>query len=256
MQIQNIFTTLARPLLHAMMALGVCLFCTQVGASAPGYQYTYTGKPFTTTFISNHFEYPPPYDVEVRTAQERIEVDFVMPTLLNGGANLLDSVPFNIRAIDVATGSTRQMGFPSPYLSLPGGGGGGSVVYPYYIGSFDILATNSAGLPTAWNISIDYNYNAPTGRFTQSVLSTTTSQDSTLGGYEGFYWYTGSNTNNTGTWAVTVVPELQTYLMMLMGLMLMGVALWRQQARARLDYVQCVPSFKQTMRRSLRGSEL
>jgi len=208
----------------SVILLSVC--STSVLAS---YQYVYTGNPFTTTFTSHNYEYPPPYDTSIVTSEEHISVVFTSPTLLTSGTSLDDSLNFTIST--VSADGARVLPYPYPYPREPGAGPG-SPSNPNYEGVFDILAVDDKGMPTDWNISVDYNYPAPTGRFTQTFIKTSTTQDSTYGGYEGFYEYHGQLDTNHGKWSVvTVVPEPKTYALMLTGLGLIGFSARRRRTR-------------------------
>jgi|GEM_PF-2158394 len=205
------------------------LFSTSALAT---YQYTYTGNPFTTTFNSLFLLPDPPYVyTTTEYKEEYISVIFTSQSLLSSGSNINDISGFTI---SVVTDHDRVLPYPYPYPSpIPDGVTTGSPEHPNYDGIFDIFAVDANGLPTDWNISVDYNYRPPTARLTQTFIKTSTTQDSTYGGYEGFYDYLGQLNNNPGTWSVTAVPEPETYAMMLGGLGLIGVAIHRRKISSR-----------------------
>lgn len=186
------------------------------------YQYEYTGNPFTTTFNSHILLPDPPYVWDVSLPQqEYISVVFTSNTLLAPGASFDDISGFSITAVN--PDNFRQLVYPSPFPTDPSGNPSmGNLVYD---GVFSISSVNANGVPTGWNISVDYNYFAPTGRFTQTFIQTATNQEKTLGGYEGFFDYYGESNNNPGTWTVvSVVPEPESYAMLLLGLGLVAYA--------------------------------
>lgn len=184
--------------------------------ASAAYQYEYTGNPFTTTFNSHILLPDPPYVWDVSLPQqEYISVVFTSNTLLAPGASFDDISGFSITAVN--PDNFRQLIYPSPFPTDPSGNPSmGNLVYD---GVFTISSVNANGVPTGWNISVDYNYSAPTGRFTQTFIQTATNQEKTLGGYEGFFDYYGESNNNPGTWTVvSVVPEPESYAMLLLGL--------------------------------------
>ena len=191
-----------------------------VHAGHLNYHYVYTSKPFTTAFTSVYYEYPPPYDVRVDEGVEIMSVAFTSSSLLTAPGSYKDILPFSISVQPESVYSAfyypRELVSPTPYPTNPLGCGG--VEYPCYDTVFDILGVDDAGLPTGWNIGINYYYNAPTGRFTQTAISTTTGQEDTFGGYEGFFAYAGQLTNQPGSWSVTAIPEPATGALVLAAL--------------------------------------
>jgi hypothetical protein len=71
-----------------------------------------------------------------------------------------------------------------------------------------------------------------TGRHVTDFFQTSTGLDAAAGGYEGFSSYGGMSMNNPGSWTVSVVPEIQTYGLLLSGLALLGVASRRSRKAA------------------------
>lgn len=195
-------------------------------SSAPAlanYQYTYTGNPFTVTNIQFNTGEPPPYDTLTSNMEENLSVVFYSPTLLSNTTITGNELPFIITSSDDFLGS---LPFPNPNPIEPGAGLG-SPGNPFYIGTFDILSVNSLGLPTDWNISVNFSYNPHRNIIT--FLKTTTSQDSVFGSTEGQYEINGELNNNPGQWHISVVPEPETYAYMLSGLALIGLVARRRK---------------------------
>lgn len=212
---------------YMWLSFAACMIFFSATASA-AYQYEYTGNPFTTIFNSHILLPDPPYVWEVSLPQqEYISVVFTSNTLLTTSSTFSDITGFSITAVN--PDNTRKLLYPSPFPTDPSGHvpGMGDMVYN---GVFTISSVDANGLPTGWNISIDHNYHAPTGRFTQTFIQTSTNQELTFGGYEGFTDYHGELNNNPGTWRVaSVVPEPETYSMLLSGLGLIVYAARRKK---------------------------
>ena len=180
------------------------------------YQYIYSGNVFSTTFNVLHDN--PPYDLPW-ALDEHISAAFTTPTLLNAGANLIDVPAFTISAI---SDYSRVLPYPSPNPNPDFGWSDNGWPDINYVGNLNIAAVNSYGLPTEWNISVDYSFTSPTGHFHQSFIKTSTNKDITYGGYEGFSDYLGQLDNHPGMWSVTAVPEPEKFVMFFAGLGLMG----------------------------------
>lgn len=211
-----------KKLIHAALLLPAIILTIFTTSAQATYQYTYTGNIFTTSSTTPNWPgegacNPDPTAPCITTREEYVSVKFTSPSLLTSGASLSDIPAFTLTASD------RILPYPYPYPSQDPVGGPGDPAHPNYGGVFDIFAVDANGLPTDWNISIDYNYRAPTARLWQSFIKTSTTQDITYGGYEGFLDYLGQLDNNPGTWSVTTaVPEPETYAMLLAGLGLIG----------------------------------
>jgi hypothetical protein len=187
------------------------------------YQYIYTGNVFPTMFNALHDN--PPYDLPW-VSNEHIKVAFTTLTLLNAAANLTNVPAFNLY---VVSDYGRSLAYPSPNPNPDFGWSDNGWPDISYVGNFNIATVDSYGLPTQWNISINYSYTLPTGHYHQSNIKTSTNKDITFGGYEGFFDYFGQLDNHQGTWSVTPVPEPETYEMLLAGLSTLGFIVCRRK---------------------------
>lgn len=193
------------------------------------YQYIYTGNTLTNTYTGYSGGPPPDYTI-IENFNNYISVSFLTETLLKDAINLSTSIPFSISLNGGDFFGNGALFYPYPYGLPPGTNlGGVSVDSPNYDIGFVISDFNEKGLPTDWNISIDYNFFAPTGRFWQSYIKTSTNQDITYGGYLGFYDYFGQLDNNPRKWTITVVPEPDSYALMFIGLCIIGVLIRSQK---------------------------
>lgn len=212
------FRKLFRHIVLCSIGLGLIGFST---LSHSAYQYTYSGDTITGTLTQYHIFEPEPYT----TTEEftgAIFLQFTSPTLLSGPADLTNIGSF------MMGGETT----PSFY-------GNGSIIgnwvypYPYQVdayhsyGEFQILAVDANGLPTDWNIKLqgDAGYT----RHTYSNFETTPTIDKIYGYSEYGYDWSGQTTN-PGQWSViSVVPEPETYAMLLTGLGLIAYVTRRRK---------------------------
>lgn len=222
-----IHLTLYRNLIASVLGL----FCILPVSANALYQYEYTGNPFTTTTNSIILLNDPPYAYNTtETNEEYISVVFTSQSLLTTSTSINDVSSFAISAVDINTNFTRTLTYPN--LNADPNSEPGSSANPNYDAIFDIGAVDANGIPTIWDMSIDYNYRAPTARLFQAFLRTSTDQDLTFGGYEGFSDYLGQINNNPGIWTVSLispVPEPETYAMLLAGMGLIGCAAKRKK---------------------------
>ncbi len=214
----NSFLKLFRLIVLCLTGLGLMGFASLAYSA---YQYTYSGEMITGTLTQSHIFEPEPYT----TTEEftgAIFLQFTSPTLLTGATDLND------------IGSYMMGGETTPSFY-----GNGSIIgnwvypYPYQVdayhsyGVFQIFSVDANGLPTDWNIMLqgDAGYT----RHTYSNFETTPATDKIYGYSEYGYDWSGQTTN-PGQWSVvSVVPEPETYAMMLAGLGLIGLISRRRQ---------------------------
>lgn len=192
--------------------------------SYSAYQYTYTGNTITGTLSQYEFDAPEPY-ISTKEITGEIFLQFTSPTLLSG--------PIDINDIDGYTMAGERIPNFETYPEVKG-----TLAYPgpfqtpgyQTFGDFNIFAVDANGLPTDWNISIGADLGIT--RHTYPNFSTTTFSDRFNGYSEYGYEWSAELTNNPGQWQVTsVVPEPESYAMMLAGLGLMGVVAKRRKSK-------------------------
>lgn len=204
---------LLRYIVLAISCLGLASF-THTAYSA--YQYTYTGNTITGTYTDYHPFAPEPF-VTTEDFTAAINISFTSPTLLTGPINLSDIGSFMMGGETTPSyyGNDSFKGnwvYPYPYP--------GTVAYHSY-GEFAINAVDANGLPTDWTIKMfgDAGYT----RHTYSNFESSPGLDRIYGYSEYGYEWTGEIAMDPGQWSVTsVVPEPETYAMMLAGLGLIG----------------------------------
>jgi hypothetical protein len=210
---------------------GFAILASAVSADARAdYQYLYTGNTFTVVADSIVEIGPGVFENQRTTYDAHITATLITSNLLTNGSNLDDVTKFSVTLNQDFNGISVQqiLYYPYPFagpLDPPGTSGN-----PNNVPVFNIAAVDAAGLPAAWDISIDNEYVVPTGRHFHSFYQTSNGLDLALGGYEGFFSYSGSLANTPGSWTVSAVPEAQTYVLLLAGLALLGVAS-RRKAR-------------------------
>lgn len=216
----NFFSKLFRHIVSCSIGLGLIGFST---LSYSAYQYTYSGDTITGTLTQYHIFEPEPYTT-TEDFTGAIFLQFTSPTLLTGSADLTN------------IGSFMMGGETTP--SFYGNGtitGNWVYPYPYQVdayhsyGEFQILAVDANGLPTDWNIKMqgDAGYT----RHTYSNFETTPTTDKIYGYSEYGYDWSGQTTN-PGQWSVvsvSVVPEPETYAMLLAGLGLIAYVARRRK---------------------------
>jgi hypothetical protein len=203
-------------------SLGLAVFSS---TSYSAYQYTYYGNTITGTFTQYHPDLPEPYNTPtVSEFTGAVFVQFVSPTLLTG-------------PIDMANIDSFMMGGET----TPGFSGNGSIIgnwvypYPYQVpaysnyGEFAINSVDANGLPTDWNIKMFGNEGYT--RHTYYNFETTPYLDKIYGYSEYGSEWSGEIAMNPGQWKVTsVVPEPETYVMLLAGLGLVGFVYKRRRS--------------------------
>ena len=176
---------------------------------------------------------PPPIVVPPPVYDVFLTASVYSPVLLTAGTPISTS---GLRFSLAISGDLFDvLYFPYPYPVDPSAPG--SPANPNNVGVFHIGAVDLTGLPTEWDVSIDFSYTAPTGRFFFRYFSTSTDLDTVAGGYEGFSDFAGSIADQPGVWAVREVPEPSTHALLFAGLGLLAFAvrmafLTRNTARA------------------------
>jgi hypothetical protein len=194
-------------------AIAIAFFVMSAPAQAV-YKYEYNGNVFPTTewFYYYNPDEPPPFYPYYITYDSKVTAEVFSPTLLTSGSGFTNGLTFTLTQTS-SDYAMYTMTYPYPFP-------------PYYNyheeGVFNIGAVDASGLPTKWDISINYASQATTGRVFSRTFTTSTDLDSVTGGYEGFHYFEGSNANNPGTWTVSAVPEPGIYAMLLAGLGLIG----------------------------------
>jgi hypothetical protein len=212
---------------------GIAVLASAVSADARAeYQYLYSGNVFT--LVSDQLvELSPGFFYhQISTDDAYISATITTPELLKSGSGLDEVTKFSLTLTQINNGfsSQRILYFPYPFsgpFDPPGTSGNPNIVPVLSIG-----AVNGAGLPVAWDISIASDYAVLTGRHFTDFFRTSTGLDAAAGGYEGFSNYGGMLVSNPGSWRVSVVPEIQTYGLLLAGLALLGVASHRNRKAA------------------------
>ncbi len=209
---------------HTVLSIAGLMLIGFSSVAASAYQYTYSGNTITGTLTNYHPFEPQPY-VTTEDFTGAIFVSFTSQTLLTG--------PLDMTGID-----SFMMGGETTPSFYGNGTITGNWVYPYPFptvaynsyGEFNIYSVDANGLPTDWNIKMfgDAGYT----RHTYSNFETTPNIDKIYGYSEYGYEWTGETVLNKGQWIVTaVVPEPETYAMLLAGLGMVGFVARRRQSK-------------------------
>ena len=215
---RNTFSKLFRYILLCLIGVGLVSFTTLAFSA---YQYTYSGSTINGTLTNYHVFEPEPFTT-TEDFSGAIFIQFTSPTLLTGSADLTEIGSF------MMGGETTPSYYGNGTIT-------GNWVYPYpyqvsayhSYGEFQIFAVDANGLPTDWNIKMqgDAGYT----RHTYSNFESTPATDKIYGYSEYGYDWSGETTN-PGQWSVvSVVPEPETYAMLLMGLGMIGYVIRRQK---------------------------
>jgi hypothetical protein len=206
-------------LLIGFSSLGLAGFsCVAFSA----YQYTYTGNTYTGTLSQYEFNAPEPY-ISTKPISGEIFLQFTSPTLLTGAIDLDDIDGFTMAGEKNPNYETYPevkgaLAYPGPFQN------------PTYQTSaeFNIFSVDANGLPTNWDISISGNLGYT--RHTYPNFSSTASSDQIYGYSEYGYEWSAMLNNNPGQWNVTsVVPEPETYALLLAGLGIVGFVYKRRR---------------------------
>ena len=187
------------------------------------YKYEYKGNIFITTSGS------PSFPGQDHLSSSALDMVIYSENLLEPGASLADILSYTISHVDEFLAFTLI--YPLPvYDPMAGPGSSGN---PFNSPTFSIDSVDSFGLPTSWNIGIDYSYRSPTAREFKRVFESSVNVDSVFGYYEGFTYLSGEIVNSPGVWTVSFispVPETEAYAMLAAGLGIVGFAARKRNA--------------------------
>jgi hypothetical protein len=211
---------------NLFLAILVALFTLVATPARAAYQYTYTSNVFNVTQqIGNGGEYTFSYDSE-----GYITIDVLSQTALTAGAALTPDLAFSMTYYGPGFTRTVYSSYPGADPSAPGG----SINNPYNNASFSIVSVDGAGLPAIWDISVELTMYPVGGRAYTNFIHSSNAEDSVFGGYQGFSEYSGAGSDQRGVWTMAVVvPEPQTYAMLLAGLLLIAYTA-RRRLRTRI----------------------
>jgi len=222
-----------------VLVLPAFVWASMTFSAQAAYQYTYTGNIFTVLNVSPNWGgemacNPDPAASCISTQEEHVSVKFIHQTLLSGGVGLANNFSFTISINDANDPyrsaelsypfiSTLPPGYPPPVPEFPLGSAGN----PHNNPTFEILSTDSFGLPTSWNISINNEYDN-SHDIIKRFIGTSTNRDSTVGNTSRFNDYSGQIDFAPGLWTVSAVPEPSTYVLCLLGLGLIAFRVRRR----------------------------
>jgi hypothetical protein len=188
------------------------------GMARADYIYSYTGQPFNVTSSTIMREGDDWITVE-KTFQSTISAAIRTSSLLTPDTQLADIISVTMTGTPYE-GSVFTLEYPGAPIPDP---------FPPYdlrVGAYlDIISMDAAGLPSAWDISVD-QYLFIGGRAHYVQMLTSTISDNINGYDEPFSGFAGSNQNSPGSWQVTwisSVPENQTSGMVFMGLAMISL---------------------------------
>lgn len=219
---------------------GVLLAMLSGGALAE-YRYTYTGNFFTMSTQTFPVEPGDPSN-GIRLTEQVIQAVIYTATPLSAGDGLDDVLRISMSWVG-ASGDTGTIDYPSvpswdlehPPDPLPEPGTPGN---PEINAQLMITAVDANGLPTEWDLTLDYQVGYPTGRWSYQTLTTSQERDSVEGEIEPYVIYSGELTGNPGIWEVTVVPEPANWALMLGGLGLLALAA-KRRGHDRRPWILC-----------------
>jgi hypothetical protein len=209
----------------ATLLLPACILTIFMTSAQATYQYTYTGNTFNTS------SFTPSWDGDINNMscytqfrEEYVTVHFTSPTLLSGGISLPTNLSFTMSTNDVNDSENyNDLTYPYNYPYPPNFPPPDFYLPPTYIGNFKILTVSSYSLPTEWDISIYNNYY--NGHDTvENNIRTSTNQDSTSGSFSRFEFHDGQIDNTLVKWTVSEVPEPSTYVLLVLGLVLITIS--------------------------------
>lgn len=200
------------------------------GGSAHAYQYNYVSEVIPVEFTS--YQGGPGGTTITFIQYSIITARIYTPTLLTAGSTW---APGTIIEMNRYSDNLNQQSLIYPDPNADPTRPPGSVWNPNWTATMNIGAVDANGLPTAWNVSLQRQLNTPTGREDISNLFISDTGDSASGGYQTFSSFNGASTA-PGTWTMgaAVVPEPETYAMLLAGLGLIGAVARRRGGSRRL----------------------
>ncbi len=205
------------------------------GKARADYIYSYIGQPFNVTSSTIMREGDDWITVE-NTFQSTITAAIRTSSLLTTDTELTDIISITMTGTPYEGGVTilEYPGVPNPD-PFPS--------FDLRVGAYlDIISLDGAGLPTAWNISVD-QYLFAGGRAHSIQMVTTTMSDNINGYDEPFSGFAGSNQSSPGTWQVTwisSVPENQAYGMIFMGLAMISLVARHSNLKRQLTARQTI----------------
>lgn len=209
-------------LMHLKYLVVVCVLVTFSTSASALYKYEYYGNTFISTASSPQF---PNQDLHSVSA---LGIAVYTENPLAPGSSLTDVLYFSISHVDEFYGN--NLFYPLPQydpMAWPGSPGN-----PFNIPTFSIGSVDNSGLPSSWDISLDYSFRSPTAREFKRLFESSETSDSIFGYYEGFSYISGVLTNHPGSWTVSFVssvPEPNVNALMLFGLGIMALYVRRRR---------------------------
>lgn len=219
-------TQIRKRLALAGWLVGALLGCALISPAHADYRYQYVGNPFTVKNWSAIAYVDPDtgilnYEFLDYDTESIVTAVLYTHIPLTVGSGLGDVFRFTLTRHDGATEEMLEL--PYPYAGpVDPAAEPGTPSNPLNNGVFSIGGVDADGLPTSWNMAINFSVRYPTGRELSMNIATSTASDSVSGGYEGFYSYSGASVGNSGRWVVSTVPELTTAALLIAGLLLIG----------------------------------
>lgn len=221
--LRRFLSRVAGPLFFSLVAALPC------GASAD-YLYTYSSNPFTVQSTIPNFEWQPGAPVpEVLETDALSVLNFYVrsPALLTPG-NEITGLSFTTMLKSLSSVSnfsgTPMLPDQTEFCAVTTGGPD-NLCEPLShgvirAGSVSIGAMDDNGLPTAWSVALHF---VPLGaNFSGDDFFTSNDHDSVFKDHR-FLQVAGDIAGDPGRWSVSVVPEPDTYAMLIGGMAVFGL---------------------------------